>query len=141
MTTKPQSHKPVPEPDELTQPFWDAANRRKLVIQRCQACKRYHHPPAGICIDCLSTNLVFEPVSGRGRIYTYTITHDARQPAFEAIIPYTVAVVELDEQPGLFMLSQVPGTPPAEIKHGLRVAVDFEEVTPGRCIPQFRVVR
>lgn len=141
MSTKPQSHKPVPVPDELTQPFWDAVNNKKLVIQRCENCTKYHHPPVGICIHCLSTDLAFAPVSGLGRIYSYTITHDARQPAFEAIIPYTVAMVELDEQPGLFMLSQIPGTPCYEIKHGLRVKVDFEEIIPGRFIPQFRAVR
>ena len=140
MTTKP-SHKPVPVPDDLTQPFWEAVNSRRLAIQRCQACKRYHHPPAGICIDCLSTNLAFEPVSGLGRIYTFTVTHDARQPAFDAIIPYAIAMVELDEQPGLFMLSHILGTPPEQVKHGLRVRVDFEEIIAGHCIPQFRVVR
>ena len=133
-------NKPVPVADEFTEEFWAAVDRKELVIQRCQRCQRYHHPPVGVFTNCLSDRFSFAPVSGRGKIYTYTITHDARQPAFEADIPYTIAMVELDEQPELFLLSNIPGTPTGEIKHGLRVEVDFEEIVPGRFIPQFRVV-
>jgi uncharacterized OB-fold protein len=125
--------------DALTAPFWEAASQGRLVIQRCQNCKRYHHPPLVVCTDCLSTDQRYEPVSGRGTISTFTITYDARQPAFEAIQPYTVAVVELAEQERLFMLSNIPGTPVEEIAIGLRVIVEFEEIAPGLKIPQFRV--
>lgn len=135
-----KSHKPIPEADRYSEPFWAAINQRKLTIQRCQQCKYYHHPPVGICTECLSVDLVFEAVSGDGSIYTYTITHDPRQPAFEAIMPYTVAMVELDEQPELFMLSNIPGTDPSDVRHGQRVRVDFEEIVPGQLIPQFRTV-
>ena len=130
--------KPVPVPDNLTKPFWDACNEQRLVIQRCQQCQRYYHPPVGICVNCLSVNLAFEPVSGRGKIYTFSITHDARQPAFQAIAPYTVAVVELEEQRELFLLSNIPGTRPHDVKSGMAVKVEFEEIAPGCRIPQFR---
>ena len=101
----------------------------------------YHHPPVDICLACLSTDLAFEPVSGRGTINAYTITYDARQPAFAEIQPYPVAVVELEEQSGLFMLSNIPGAAVDEVKSGLAVEVEFEEVVPGRFIPQFHLVR
>ena len=133
--------KPVPVPGEVTKPFWDAVDGQRLVIQRCQGCKRYHHPPVELCPDCLSEDLAFEPVSGRGVVYTYTITHDARQPAFAEIQPYAVAVVELEEQPGLFMLSNIPGARTDEVKAGMLVEVEFEEIVPGRFIPQFHPVR
>lgn len=133
-------HKPVPTPDELTQPFWDAADAQRLEVQRCTKCRHYHHPPVDICPECHTTELAFERVSGKGKIDSFTITHDARQPAFSAIQPYTVAVVELDEQPGLFMLSNIPGTDVKEIKNGMAVEVEFEEVVPGRFIPQFHAV-
>ena len=133
--------KPIPIPTELTQPFWDACDRRQLVVQRCQGCRLYHHPPVDICLACLSTDLSFEPVSGRGTINAYTITYDARQPAFAEIQPYPVAVVELEEQSGLFMLSNIPGAAVDEVKSGLAVEVEFEEVVPGRFIPQFHLVR
>jgi len=138
---KAEKYKPVPIPDELTETFWESINQRRLVIQRCQNCRTYYHPPVGLCPECLSTELTYEPVSGRGTINSFTITYDARQPAFEAIQPYTVAIVELVEQKGLFMLSNVPGTPADEIRIGLAVVVDFEEIVPGRLIPQFRAAR
>ena len=133
--------KPVPVPDDLTRPFWDAINNRRLEIQRCQDCKRYHQPPVGLCPICRSSNLAFEPVSGRGTIYTYTITHDARQPAFSEIQPYAVVVVELEEQPGLLLLSNMPGAHRDDIKIGQPVEVEYEELAPGRLIPQFHLVK
>ncbi len=134
-------HKPVPVPDELTQPFWDAVDDKRLVVQRCTACPAFNHPPVDICPECHATEFTFEPVSGKGKIYSFTITHDARQPAFSAIQPYAVAVVELDDQPGLFMLSNIPGADVNELRNGMAVEVEFEELTPGRFIPQFHLVK
>ena len=135
----PAPHKPVPWPDSLSAPFWEAANRKELVIQRCQGCGRYHHPPVGVCTTCLSPDQRYVQVSGKGRINTFTITYQARQPAFQAIQPYTVALVELDEQEGLLLYSNIPGSAPGDISIGLPVSVDFEEIVPGIHIPQFRV--
>ena len=133
-------HKPIPVGDELSQPFWDAANRRRLAIQRCQGCQRYYHPPVASCYDCHSPNLAYEAVSGRGTIYSFTITHDARQPAFQAIQPYPVVVVELEEQRELFLLSNMPGTQLDDIRSGAPVLVDFEQIADGHLIPQFKLV-
>ena len=133
--------KPLPIPDELTKPFWDAVNKQQLVIQRCQDCKRFHHPPVGLCPDCYSANLEFESVSGRGKVSSYSITHDARTPAFSEIQPYPVAIVELEEQRGIFLFTNLPGAPHDQIKSGQPVEVEFEEIAPGRFIPQFHLVR
>lgn len=56
-------------PDELTQPFWDAANEGRLVIQNCNACDRLQHPPAPTCAQCGSGGLEWKVMSGRGKIY------------------------------------------------------------------------
>ena len=130
--------KPIPVPNELTEPFWQAVNNRQLVIQRCQQCQRYAHPPVGVCINCLSSDLAYEPVSGKGTVHSFTITYDARQPAFEAIQPYAVAVIQLAEQDDLFMLSNLPGTSLDDVKVGLPVEVDFEALDESHLIPQFK---
>jgi uncharacterized OB-fold protein len=132
-------HRPVPVPDDISQPFWQAANEGRLVIQRCTSCRRYYHPPVGTCFECLTAPLVYEPVSGRGTIYSFTITHDARQPAFEAIQPFPVVVVELEEQAELFLLTNMPGTPLDAIRIGAPVEVRFEELTEGHAIPEFQL--
>jgi len=134
-------HKPVPEPDELTKPFWDAVDAGRLEVQRCVKCRHFNHPPVDICPRCHSMEHAFEQVSGTGKIYSFTITHDARQPAFTEIQPYPVAVIELDEEPGLFMLTNIPGAEVEEVKTGLSVEVEFEELVPGRFIPQFHLQR
>ncbi len=131
--------KPVPEGDILTAPFWQQANERRLAIQRCLRCRTFYHPPVSTCYDCLATDLEFESVSGRGTIYSFTITHDARQPAFQAIQPYAVVVVELEEQAGLFVFSNMPAATLEELQIGAGVVVEFEELENRQLLPQFRL--
>jgi uncharacterized protein len=131
--------KPIPVGDALTAPFWDHVNHRRLAIQRCQLCRLYYHPPVAACYDCQATELAYELVSGRGTIYSFTITYDARQPAFQAIQPYPVAIVELEEQAALFLLTNMPGTRMEDVNMGAAVEVEFEELAEGHLLPQFRL--
>lgn len=137
----PVSKKPVPVADELTRPYWEAANEGRLAIQRCQGCSRYYHPPVAICSNCHSEDLSYQTVSGKGTLYTFTITHDARTPAFAALQPYAVVWVELDEQPGLMMMTNMPDTDLKDVRIGERVEVSFEQIGPGSRIPQFRLAK
>jgi uncharacterized OB-fold protein/acyl dehydratase len=127
----------VPIPDDTSAPFWDAARRGELRIQRCCGCRRYQHPPVGLCPDCLSSDLVFEVVSGNGRLVAFTITHDARHPAYTAMQPYVVASVRLDEQDDLVLPTNLPGVPLESIAPEMRVRVVFEDVGGGHVLPQF----
>jgi uncharacterized OB-fold protein len=131
--------KPVPIPDVLSRPYWLAAKEDRLEIQRCQSCSHYHHPPVAVCPQCLSEDLCYEPVSGRGVIYTYSITHDARNPAFAALQPYAVVWVDLVEQARLRILTNMPDTPLEKIRVGAPVEVYFEALDDNIKIPQFRL--
>lgn len=133
--------KPIPVPNELSQPYWEAVNSGKLALQYCKNCNRYYHPPVGLCANCQAANFEFKEPSGKGKIHSYTITHDARQPAFEALQPYPVAVVELDDQPGLFMLSNLPGAKHEDIKVGKSVELTFEDLDGEHKIPQFQLAK
>jgi uncharacterized OB-fold protein len=131
--------KPIPDQnDPLTRPFWDAANERKLVVQQCQECDKFHHPPVGICRNCLSTNLSFREMSGRGHVYSFAVVHHQRIPAFDKLVPYVVASVSLDDAPEVTLSSNILATPVDEIRSGMPVIVEFEEIAPGIAIPQFR---
>ncbi len=132
--------KPTPVPDEITRPFWDAVNRRLLVVQRCAACDYYNHPPRTVCDACLSQELRFEPVSGRGRIHTFTVMHQRDVPGFETESPFINIVVELDEQPMLLMVSNLPISERERVRIGAAVTVEFEDRGNGVVIPQFRIV-
>jgi uncharacterized protein len=132
--------KPTPVPDGRSARYWQAANEGRLEIQRCQACRTYHHPPLTMCTHCHSEDLRHEPVSGNGTIYTFTITYDARTPAFAARQPYAIVWVELDEQPRLRVLANMPDTPLDQVKIGAQVEVLFEEIAPNIKVPQFTLV-
>jgi uncharacterized OB-fold protein len=131
---------PVPVPDSLTEAYWAGAARQQLVIQRCLGCRRFRHLPTSRCSNCGSGEMTFETVSGRGTIHTYAITFDARTPAFTARQPYAIVTVELDEQQGLFVLTNMPTTSLQQVAIGRRVEVYFESLAEGVWLPQFRLL-
>jgi uncharacterized OB-fold protein len=129
---------PTPLPDELTQGFWDAIAARHLAIQRCKQCGKYVHTPKAVCPFCLSLELYYDDVSGRGTLYSYGIAVHLYHPALASRAPYVLAIVELDDQPGLRMLSNVIDCPEDELQIGMSLEVVFEQVAPGLILPLFR---
>lgn len=133
--------KPIPDQDDpMTKPFWEAANRGQLVVQQCQSCQKYHQWPVGLCPNCLSDDLSYVEVDGAGRVYSYTVVRDQRIPAFDDLVPYLIASVQLDAAPEVMLLTNLPGTPIDAVHHGMPVRVEFEEIAPGINIPQFVAV-
>ena len=130
--------RPIPVPTPLTQPFWDAARDGTLAIQRCRGCRHYFHPPVAVCTQCYATDLAFEAVSGHGRIYSRTIMHDPRMRGFEEAVPFAIVIVELVEQKGLFVVSNLPGASLGELTIGTEVDVVFEPMAEGFVLPQFQ---
>jgi uncharacterized protein len=131
--------KPVPSPDAISRPFWDAVNERRLAVQRCTACGYFNHPPRTVCDACLSQELHLQPVSGRGQIYTFTVMHQRDVPGFESEAPFINIVVELEEQPMLLMVSNLPISERERVRIGAPVIVEFEDRGGGVIVPQFRI--
>jgi uncharacterized OB-fold protein len=132
--------KPIPSPDDVTRPFWEAVNERRLVVQRCTSCGYYNHPPRTLCDACLSQELRFEPVSGRGHIHTFTVMHQRDVPGFESEAPFVNIVVELEEQPMLLMVSNLPISERERVHIGAAVMVEFEDRGDAVIMPQFRIL-
>lgn len=135
-----RTKKPLPAVDELSQSFWEAAKQHKLTVQRCQECGYFNHPPRPACDACQSQQLQFEPVSGRGTIYTFTVMHQPNIAGFEDQIPYLNILVELEEQPSLFMVADLPGSARDKVCIGGQVEAYFEDVDAEITLPQFRLV-
>jgi uncharacterized OB-fold protein len=131
--------KPIPVADETSAPFWQAARDRRLVVQRCSACGYYNHPPRRVCDACLSQDLTFAPVSGKGKIFSFTIMHQRDVVGFENEAPFINLVVELDEQPLLLMVSDRPLTERDRVRIGAAVEVYFEDRGDGSMIPEFLI--
>jgi len=117
-------------------PFWEAARRHELVAQRCLECGTFRFPAREVCSRCLSRRAEWERVSGRGRVFSVVVMHQANHPWFAARTPYAAVVVELEE--GARMLSSVVGAEPHAIRIGMPVEVTFDDVTPEVSLPLFR---
>ena len=128
--------KPLPRPTAESAPFWEACRRHELALQCCTACGRFWFPPANRCAHCWSETWEWTPVSGRGRVFTFTVFQRAFHRAFVDEVPYAVAVVELEEGPRL--MSNVVGCGPDEVSVGMPVTVVFDDVTPEVTLPRFR---
>ena len=126
-------------PDNLSEPFWDGAQNGDLHLQRCSLCRRFQHPPSPICRTCHTDVLDFERTNGDGKIYSFTQVHQTAMPLFRALVPYYVALVELDCQVGLRILSCLDhgGREPSI---GDRVETTFRDPGHGWSIPVFRPV-
>ena len=76
------------------------------------------------------------PVPGKGRVFSTAIMHQANHPAFEAMLPYTVAQIELDC--GVRMISNVVDCPAHEVAIDMPVEVAWEERSAEVTVPVFR---
>jgi uncharacterized OB-fold protein len=129
---------PLPAPNALTQSFWDGVQVGELRIQRCQNCQLYHHYPQPSCRVCYSTDLVAEAVSGRATLYSWAIATQAFQLYFRDKVPYTVASVELVEQPGLMFITNVVDCLEEDLHIGMPVEAVFRRISPDLVLPLFR---
>lgn len=136
MTTERSYPKPLPHPSDLTRPFWEAARRHELRLQRCRACQHYIFYPRSVCPDCLGTDLDWTPVSGRGTLYSYTVVRQAASRRFAPDVPYLFAVVELAEGPR--MATNLVDCPIDQAQVGLPVEVFFDDVTEEFALVKFR---
>ena len=134
-----QVTRPIPVPDALTKPFWDAAREGVLALQRCQSCGHFQHPPYATCVNCVSIDLQFEPVSGKGSIYAYTIMYHTGDRRFAPAVPYASIIVELDDAPGALLAANLFDAPYTAAKVGRRVEVVFERLNDEITLPQFRL--
>ena len=116
----------APATDWQTRPYWEGCGRGGLVLQRCRRCGTVQHRPRGLCASCLSSELEHFVASGRGTVYTFTVTHQNGVPGFREACPYVLAYVELEEGPRL--LTNVVGCPPEQVAIGMDVRVDFVRI-------------
>ena len=128
---------PVPLPE--TQRYWDSARRHALELPYCTACRAFHFYPRAICPQCLSSDLEWRPVSGRGRLVTFTVVHRGPRD-FPLGAPYVLAIVELDEGPRLMTNLVGVAADPSAVHIGMPVEIVFADVNDSIALPHFRPV-
>jgi hypothetical protein len=129
------SAKPIPAVTPEMRPFYEAARRHELRVQRCRGCGVLRFPARALCSACLSTDADWVAVSGRGEIYSFNIMHQVYHPGFAAEVPYAVVLVKLAEGPK--MISNVVGVDVRAVRIGMPVRVVFEQVSDEVTLPKF----
>lgn len=127
--------KPIPAVTPELQPFFEAAQRDELVVQRCKKCGTHRFPPREICSACLSRDADWVRVSGAGEVYSFNIMHQVYHPGFADEVPYAVVVVQLKE--GAKITSNLVGVKPHDIRIGMPVQVVFEKLSDEVTLPKF----
>jgi hypothetical protein len=136
MSTGMHPLRPPANPD--TDGFWAATDRGELALCWCPTCARFQHPPVTLCRWC-GQDTTFRAVSGAGTLFSYIVVHRAIAPGYRDKPGHLIGLVELDDQPGLRLTTQLADLPPDEATIGMRMRADLvtlpgSEVT----VPVFR---
>ncbi len=113
----------LPELNDRNRFFWQGGREGSLVLLRCRRCGFYLHPPSPVCPRDRSTDVGPEAVSGRATVASFTVN---RHPWLPMPLPYVIGLVELVEQPGLRLTTDIVRCPPDEVQIGMEVQVVFE---------------
>jgi uncharacterized protein len=100
---------PAPQPTDLDRPYWEAAARHELAVQRCEACGWMQFPPEEICSSCHRFDPGWATVPARGSLYSWTRIWHPVHPALKDAGPYLVAVVALEAEPRIRMEGNLLG--------------------------------
>jgi hypothetical protein len=73
-----------------------------------------------MCVSC-GGDTEWVEASGRGTLHTFTIIRQNRSPAFAALSPYAVGIVELDE--GVRMMSNIVECDEEQLEVGMALEV------------------
>ena len=126
---------PAPELNELSRPFWDALRQQgRLTFQRCKACGHAWLPARSDCPSCLGDDWQRDNAAGGATLISWVVYHHAYHPAFESRLPYTVAVVQLDEGPR--MISNVVHADPTSLRIDQQLHLVIEDEG-GTAVPRF----
>jgi uncharacterized OB-fold protein len=111
------------------------------MMQRCQDCKSWVFCPRPVCVECNSDKLEWVQLSGRGKVFSFTVIREVVGRAlrgFAPDIPYVTAWIDLDEGPRF--CSNIIGCPIDAVQIGMDVQVVFEDTGNGITLPKFKPV-
>jgi uncharacterized OB-fold protein len=135
MTEMRSDERPLPRPDPVTEGYWQACARGELLVQHCPACGARQFYPRALCTTCGGTP-EWERVTGRGTVHTFTIIRQNYAKPFRDLVPYAVAMIELEEGP--LMMGNLSDCEIDDVRVGLPVEVWFEQAGDDLAIPYWR---
>jgi uncharacterized protein len=115
-------NRPLPiEITKITEPFWEGLTEGDFLVARCNNCRRLSFPPRAICPQCHAREFDWQPVSGRGTLYS--VSKVEQSPSLYGILsPMRVAVVDLEE--GIRIVTRLlPGSNNVEIDANVKLVI------------------
>mgnify|MGYP001828384102 CR=1 FL=1 len=125
-----------PVAESFEEPFWDAIKRKKLMFQRCTECGTWSHPPRVMCHKCKSFDMEWVESTGKGRVYSWVVFTREVHPAFK--VPYDVVLVEMEDEKGVRIISNMVDCEPDELYIDMPVELVFKDVTDEWPMPFFK---
>lgn len=121
--------KPLPNIDIDNKPLFEGYKDHEFLLFRCQDCGEWYFPKS-FCQEheneSFFGNIETEPASGEGEVFAFTVTHRPFHPGFEGDVPYTFALIKLQEGP--MFGSQIIGIDTNEVEIGMPVEVSFKDI-------------
>lgn len=136
--TAPSYNLPLPSPQPEWDFYWEKAKAHELWLMHCDDCDSTYFYPRPICPSCFSRKTRWVQSSGRGTLYAFAIVHRGPMPAFNDVVPYVTAYVELEGGARLPTNLVEVAPDPEKIKIGMAVEVVFDDVTAEVTLPKFR---
>ncbi|MGD9961966.1 Zn-ribbon domain-containing OB-fold protein [Nocardioides sp.] len=133
------SERPFPVATADSRPFWQFTGDHELRVPRCTDCGVLRYPPTARCGFCLSPASEWVLLSGRATLTSWTTVRDAFVPGIPT--PYHPAEVELVEQAGLSMITQLVDLGEDDLRPGKELAVSWLDTHHGYSLPLFAPVR
>ena len=126
---------PLPVPDRDSTFYWSGLRQRRLLVLGCQACSYLIHPPVVGCPRCGGTDLGQRELAGTGTVYSFTVVNREFAPGIKP--PYIVAIVAMDEQADLRMVTNLVDVEVGQARVDQRVRVVFHDITPDTTLAFF----
>ena len=131
--------KPIPLKTEDNHPYWDAADKHELALQKCNDCGQYAHPPGPSCAKCGSQNVSWEKLGKdvSAKLYTYVISYRPFLPGFQHDLPLIIAQAQLDQAPEVKIMCNLLECDAKNIYIGMPVKMTWQDITEDRALPQW----
>ncbi len=125
-------------PNSWTEPFWMAAGKHQLTVQRCVACGTVRHPPGPFCPRCRTQDSDWVELAGRATLYSFTVIRHALAPPLRAHLPMVIAVVAPDEAPTARLVADLVEVAVGDVAIGMPLEVVWEDAGDGVAVYRFR---
>lgn len=127
-------------PDAWSEPYWSAALEHRLVFAQCRSCKTFHYPAIPFCGTCLTQGVDWVESDGVATLYSFTIVRHGVTPDLLGSTPYVIAVVDIDDAPGVRMLTNVVDCDFDALEIGTKFKVFWHDASDSVTIPRFTPV-